>query len=69
MKRLSIIALLLLFACKAEPDFDERYEAAEKKIRETADEIDAELESGPKEQNHAGQAEKPVASGNSTSAH
>ncbi len=46
-------ALLLLFAsvalasCKSEPTFDERYEAAQKEIRETAEGIDKELEQSP----------------------
>ena len=38
-----LIALLMLTACKREPTFDERYEAAEKEISETAREIDAEI--------------------------
>lgn len=36
-------ALCLLSACKDEPDFDERYEAAEEKIRGKAREIDSAL--------------------------
>jgi hypothetical protein len=33
-------ALCLLSACRDEPDFDERYHAAEEKIREKAKDID-----------------------------
>ena len=36
-------SLCLLTACQQEPDFDERYEAAEKNIREKAAELDADI--------------------------
>ena len=39
--------LLALGACSSEPDFDERYEQAEKQIHTKASEIDAELREGP----------------------
>lgn len=32
-----------LSACKREPDFDERYQAADAKIRQSAQEIDAQV--------------------------
>lgn len=35
--------LSTLSACKREPDFDERYEAADAKIRQSAQEIDAQV--------------------------
>jgi hypothetical protein len=35
--------LCLLTACQDEPDFDERYQSAEKNIRSKAAELDAEL--------------------------
>jgi uncharacterized lipoprotein len=55
MRVLAVLALAMLAACHSEPSFDERYNAAEKQIRDTASEIDAELEvpdgaSGPDEQ-------------------
>jgi len=45
MRRLAILALaaLTLAACHSEPDFDERYDAASKKIREKAADIDARI--------------------------
>lgn len=43
MRLATLIAILLLTACKREPTFDERYEAAEKQIHDTAREIDAEI--------------------------
>lgn len=43
MRGAAIIALVLLAACKREPTFDQRYEEAEKHIRSTAAEIDAEI--------------------------
>lgn len=43
--RLAALAILVaLSACKREPTFDERYDAAAKQINETAKEIDAEIE-------------------------
>ena len=38
------VLCLALAACSSEPTFDERYEAAEERITEKANEIDAELE-------------------------
>lgn len=38
-----MIGAMLLFGCNREPSFDERYDKAEKTIREKAAEIDAEL--------------------------
>ncbi len=43
MRAAAVIAILLLVACKREPTFDERYEAAGKEISDTAREIDAEI--------------------------
>jgi hypothetical protein len=40
---------LLLAACQQEPDFDERYQAAQKKIREKAVEIDSALAKAERE--------------------
>jgi hypothetical protein len=37
------IVVLLLAGCHGEPSFDERYDSAEKTIREKAADIDAEL--------------------------
>ena len=39
-----LIASFTIGACKREPTFDERYEAAQEKIRETADNIDEDLD-------------------------
>lgn len=47
MKRAILLAMTLalpLCACKREPTFDERYDAASEQISETAEEIDARLE-------------------------
>ena len=41
--------LCLLTACQQEPDFDERYEATEKKIREKAAELDADIAKADRE--------------------
>lgn len=42
--RLAMLAVLvLLCACKREPTFDERYDAAAKQITKTAKEIDADI--------------------------
>ncbi len=38
------LVLLALAGCQREPNFDERYEAANEKIRTTAAEIDAQIE-------------------------
>lgn len=38
-----LIASFAIGACKKEPTFDERYEAAQEEIRETADNIDEDL--------------------------
>lgn len=40
---IALAVLGLLAACRNEPDFDERYEAAEEKIRTAAAEMDKEL--------------------------
>lgn len=47
MKRAILLSLPLLslaWGCKDEPTFEERYDAAERKIRVTAEEIDRDLE-------------------------
>lgn len=42
--RLAVLIAALGFAgCQSEPDFDERYEATEKQLREKAHEMDQEL--------------------------
>jgi hypothetical protein len=40
---LPVISMLLLAACQQEPSFDERYEAAQKKVGTTAAELEAEM--------------------------
>jgi hypothetical protein len=48
MKFLAPILLIsLLAACQREPDFDERYEAANEKVRSMAAEIDAQISEAP----------------------
>lgn len=50
MRRIVAVGLMFLSAlpaCRDEPSFDERYEAAQKKIRVTADRIDRDLEAAP----------------------
>jgi len=44
MRATKSIVFLLLAACHAEPDFDERYNAANQEIQAKADAIDAQLE-------------------------
>jgi len=55
-------ALCLLAACQNEPDFDERYGAAEEKIRSKAAELDSAIAEADRERaaEEAG-AERPVA--------
>lgn len=40
---LPLVSLLLLAACQQEPSFDERYEAAQKKVGTTAAKLEAEM--------------------------
>lgn len=42
-----ILCLLALAACRREPSFDERYDAANEKIRDTAAQIDAQMSEAP----------------------
>lgn len=44
MRRLGVVLVLAVVACRQEPSFDERYEQADREIREKAAAIDAELE-------------------------
>jgi|TARA_B100000678_G_C18169779_1_gene486695 hypothetical protein len=44
MRGSAVICLLCLAACRNEPSFDERYEAAQERIEDTADGIDQELD-------------------------
>ena len=43
---LTLLALVTAAGCKDEPSFDERYEAAEKRLEKKAAAIDRELEKG-----------------------
>jgi hypothetical protein len=43
MRFTALAILALLSACKREPTFDQRYDAAAKHINQTAKEIDAEI--------------------------
>ena len=43
MRWFLVLSVLTLLACSQEPSFDERYEKADKEIREKAASIDAEL--------------------------
>ncbi|WP_156522785.1 hypothetical protein [Erythrobacter neustonensis] len=50
MRRVVAVGLMFLSAlpaCRDEPSFDERYDAAQKKIRVSADRIDRDLEAAP----------------------
>lgn len=50
MRRFVAVGLMLsaaLSACRDEPSFDERYNAAQKKISVSADRIDRDLEAAP----------------------
>ena len=38
-----VLCLLALSACQREPDFDERYDATSEKMRNMAEEIDAQI--------------------------
>jgi len=42
--------LILASACREEPDFDERYQAAQEKIRDKAAELDKQLAKAQREQ-------------------
>lgn len=44
MRVVPLMAVVCLASCNSEPSFDERFEEAEKSIREKAAEIDAELD-------------------------
>ena len=57
MLALSMFAVLT--ACSAEPDFDERYSAAQKKIDKTAKRIDKELQAREREAAQAGNTLPP----------
>ena len=56
------VLCLALAACSSEPTFDERYEAAEERITEKANELDAELEKreAAAEENSEVAAEQPA---------
>ena len=56
------VLCLALAACSSEPTFDERYEAAEERITEKANELDAELENreAAAEENSEVAAEQPA---------
>lgn len=58
------VLCLALAACSSEPTFDERYEAAEERITEKANEIDAELEKreAAAEENFESASEQPAES-------
>lgn len=43
MRLVLVSTLLLLAACQQEPSFDERFEAAQKKVGSTARELDGEM--------------------------
>ena len=64
MKMGVAVLCLALAACSAEPTFDERYEAAEERITEKANEIDAELEQreAAAEENFEAASEQPAES-------
>lgn len=40
---LLLICLLAISACRREPDFDQRYDAANRKMRNMAEQIDAQI--------------------------
>lgn len=51
-----LLAVVPTGGCRNEPDFDERYEATEQKIREMANEIDTELEKRTRAEENASSA-------------
>ncbi|HKX76932.1 MAG TPA: hypothetical protein VJM34_00220 [Novosphingobium sp.] len=54
-----LAVLAVVTACKAEPDFDERYDAARKEIEETSDRIDRDLKAREQEALKAGNTLPP----------
>ena len=59
----SLVLLLALGGCKSEPDFDERYEKAQKDIERTAREIERDLEKARKDAAEASPSPTPEADG------
>jgi hypothetical protein len=53
-----IMLLFMLAACQREPDFDERYKAANEKVRSMAAEIDAQISEAPPPDTEEGAAEE-----------
>lgn len=49
MRGWPLVVALLLAACDREPDFDERYRAANARIGEAASEIDAQVSGTPED--------------------
>jgi hypothetical protein len=56
MRLTAVLALLLITACRGEPDFDERYDQASEEITAKADAIDAELQRREKKAGNANEA-------------
>ena len=46
MRRVAAVALLLLAACRDEPDFEERYAETQERVEATAEGIQTDLEAG-----------------------
>ncbi|NVD44550.1 hypothetical protein [Qipengyuania atrilutea] len=63
MRRAGVMLTLLLAlaGCKSEPDFDERYEKAQKEIEQTAREIERDLEKARKDAAKASPSATPEA--------
>ena len=55
----AIVLALALAACEREPDFDERYEAAEERIAEISAQNEAALDRAEREDAQAAQQAKP----------
>jgi hypothetical protein len=62
MRYALVLAILVLAGCKQEPDFDARYDAAEKHIRAKAGAIDAELAARERQRAQSGKDAPPPAS-------
>jgi len=53
MRRVAVVTLLMLAACRDEPDFEERYAETQERVQSTADGIQTDLEAGLHEEGPA----------------
>ena len=58
--RLTLVAVLSMAACREEPDFDQRFDAAQQEIRERAEAIDRDLAKRARPQGSERPASQPL---------